>query len=88
MIKGSRADQFSGIHEKYFVCILDGIQTMGNDYARGFFRQFIKYLLENLFCDGVNICGGFIQDQQLRITQKSVHEWISCFVRAKYFLIG
>ena len=34
VVKRTGANEFAGIHKKDFIGILDGIQPVGNDYAR------------------------------------------------------
>src|SRR5580692_8488782 len=64
----------SGVHEEDLVYLVDSVQAVRNDDLGGLRRELGQNLLEKLLGDGVDVGGGFIQDQQLGTPQGGSHE--------------
>jgi hypothetical protein len=64
----------SGVHEEDLVYLVDGVQAVSDDDLGGFRGEPGKNLFEKLFGDGVDVGGGFVEDQQVGTPQCCAHE--------------
>ena len=66
LLHGAGASDGPAVHEKYFVCVFDGVQAVRDDDARGLLRQFFENVLKQSLSDRINVCGSFVEDQEVQ----------------------
>src|SRR5438309_4228277 len=74
MLHRAGRNDFAGIDKKDLVRVGNGIQAMRNDDLSRRLRQLAEYLLELLLGHRVDVCGCFVENQDLRIAQHGAHE--------------
>ena len=69
----------SGVHEEDLVYVVDGVQAVSDDDLGGVRGKLGQNLFEQLLGDGVDVGGGFVEDQQLGLRSVARMKAISCF---------
>jgi hypothetical protein len=64
----------SGIYEEDLIYLVDGVQAVRNDDLGVLRGKLGQNFFEKLLDDGVNVGGGFVEDQQLGAPQGGAHE--------------
>jgi riboflavin biosynthesis pyrimidine reductase len=72
LLHRARASDGAAIYKEYYVGILDGVQTVRDDNARGFFRQFLQNILEQPLRHRIDVRGRLIEELSLFTNQSRV----------------